>query len=325
MKARVRLLLQKHPALSQFVSYFFNFFCNHKRLQFSESFGGKNPNETFLVIRPNTEDCIQGLMSLFIQTMRWIEYAERKGYIPYVDFLNYKTQYYVHGKNAWEFFFQQPSNFSFQEITQSKKVIFSGITPFQEVDLSLFKDSIFRDKDLLKKSKYLVKKYGVLNDDIKKKIEYEKKSIDVDSCIGLYVRGTDYTSLKPVGEHIQPSIQEIFKAVDSMLVRHTDAKIFLVTEDEEKYKLISNRYGSIVQTIKDDSFIKNYSGKDFLSKENCLDGDKEKRGKDYLVKIMLLSQCRYFVSSITMGSIAAYCFKESRYDDEYIFDLGLYK
>lgn len=325
MKARVRLLLQKRPVLSQFISFSFNFFYNHSRLQFSKSFGEKNPDKTFLVIRPNTEDCIQGLMSLFIQTIRWIEYAERKKYIPYVDFLNYKTQYYVYGKNVWEFFFQQPSSFSLSEIKQSKKVIFSGITPFREVDLSLFKDSIFKDNDLLKKCKSLVKKYGVLNDNIKKKVENEKKMIDIDSCIGLYVRGTDYTSLRPVGEHIQPSIQEIFKVVDNMLARHTDAKIFLVTEDEEKYKLISNRYGSIVKTIKDDSFIKNYSGKDFLSRENCLNKDKEKRGEDYLVKIILLSQCRYFISSITMGSIAAYCFKDGNYEDEYIFDLGLYK
>ena len=41
------------------------------------SYGSLNPDKTFYVIRPRT-DCIEGLMSLFINVLRQISYAEKK-------------------------------------------------------------------------------------------------------------------------------------------------------------------------------------------------------------------------------------------------------
>ena len=58
---------------------------NHDRLEKNKCYGDKNSDKRILLIRPNTEDGVQGLMSLFVQTMRWIEYSNRKGMIPFID------------------------------------------------------------------------------------------------------------------------------------------------------------------------------------------------------------------------------------------------
>lgn len=46
---------------------------------------------------------------------------------------------------------------------------------------------------------------------------------------------------------------------------------------------------------------------------------------DYLVKIVLLSRCKYLVSSITMVAIAAYSMNGGKYEYEMIFDKGVYQ
>ena len=61
-----------------------------------------------------------------------------------------------------------------------------------------------------------------------------------------------------------------------------------------------------------------------LSKSNVLDDDKKQRGQKYLVKMILLSRCKYLISSITQGSKFSYSLNGGKYKDEYIFDLGLY-
>lgn len=88
---------------------------------------------------------------------------------------------------------------------------------------------------------------------------------------------------------------------------------------------MQSEFPESICTVSFDSFIKGYDGKQYLSKTNLLEKDKKKRGIDYLVKIILLSRCRYLISSITMGSIAAYCYNGGKYEEEYIFDLGYYE
>ena len=61
-----------------------------------------------------------------------------------------------------------------------------------------------------------------------------------------------------------------------------------------------------------------------LSKSNILEDNKKLRGQNYLVKMILLSKCKYLISSITQGSKFSYALNGGKYKDEYIFNLGLY-
>lgn len=321
---KIRMLISMNSDCERFFRTIYILIKNPRFLEYRKSFGKKNPDKIFYVIRPNSEDGIQGLMSLFIQTMRKIDYAKRKGYIPIVDFKNYKTQYWDGINNAWELFFEQPTNISLEEIYQSKNVILSGASIWKRENMKLFKETIFFDKKIAEYCNKLILENINLNRDIINSINFEKKEINVDKCIGVYIRGTDYIKLKPVGEYVQPSIDEMINKIKEFLKKYPDNNIFLVTEDNEYYEVLKDEFGEKIKTVSFDTFIDRKKVDTFLSKTELLKKDLIERGKDYLIKEILLSECEYLISSITCGSVAAFAFNGNSYKDKFIFNKGKY-
>lgn len=324
-KNKIKKVLRKNPSLLRYLQYIYNMFFHKDRLMQKCSFGNMYDTDQILIIRPTTDDGIQGLMSLFIQAMRWVDYANRKGVIPYIDFKNYKTQYYDGIGNVWDYFFTQPSSLSIDEVYNSKRVIVSGATWYKTVDETLFRGEVFNDSKLSEKCFSVIWNNIDYSDEVKNIVEKENKVIQAEKCIGVYLRGTDYIQLKPTGEYVQPDIESVIQKVDEFIHRYGNLKIFLVTEDYKYYHSMKQKYKDEIKIVSYDKFIQNYDGKNFLSKSNVLEENPKKRGMDYLVKIVLLSKCKYLVSSITMGSIAAYSLNGGVYEDSYIFNLGFYK
>lgn len=324
VKSSIKVYLENNRFVYRLSRYIYTAIFHAERLPGVSSYGTKNADKEIFVIRPNSEDGIQGLMSLFIQTIRWIDYARTKGYTPFVDFKQYKTQYYDGIHNVWEYYFTQPSELTLEEVYESKKVIRSGPMLFDDVDYRLFGKDIFYKPELCLKCSRAIWDNIKLSKEAQQIVEQEAKELDIENCIGIYIRGTDYVQMKPTGENIQPTIEEFIKKVDYFAEKYSNSKLFLVTEDYNNYTALKEHFESRLQIVSFDDFIKNYDGRDFLSKSNTLNANKKKRGMDYLAKIVLLSKCRYLVASITMGSITAYAMNGKKYTDEYIFDLGLY-
>ena len=86
------------------------------------SFGDENKDKTIYIVKPDYQDGVEGLLSLLYKQILYIDFAKRKGYVPFVDWKNYKTQYYDGKNNAWEFFFKQPSEITEAEVYKSQKV-----------------------------------------------------------------------------------------------------------------------------------------------------------------------------------------------------------
>ena len=307
-KNRIKYVLTKNWQLYNFVRVLYSLVIHPERFLKRKSFGILNDTKTVLIIRPNSEDGIQGLMSLFVQAARWLQYGDERGYISYVDYKTYKTQYYENDNNAWEFFFRQPDTILHDEAYKSKHVILSGLSLKKTVDNEMFRDGVFKDNNILDKSHSIIVKKVKLSDEANTIIESENSLLHVEDCIGIYLRGTDYVKLKPPGEFRQPEIKDVVKKIKEFTTTHPGRKLFLVTEDAEYYEILKKEFPELLCTVSFDSFVSGYDGKNYLSKTGLLEDDKKKRGMDYLVKIILLSRCKYLISSITMGSIAAYCF-----------------
>ena len=64
--------------------------------------------------------------------------------------------------------------------------------------------------------------------------------------IGLYLRGTDYTKLKPTGEAAQPTVEEAIERAKQYM-ENNDKKVFLVTEDEEVYKKAESLIDKVIE------------------------------------------------------------------------------
>lgn len=314
---------RKHPYLGYKLKYFYYFLARRDILQKKCCYGNNNDNKTFYVIKPDYQDGVEGLLSLIYKQVLYIDYAKQKGFVPYVDWKNYETQYYDGKNNVWDYFFKQPSEVSEKEVYSSKNVYLSGWT-FKNINSQgLFEAGIFYNVDIKKKSNNLLVNNLYFSDEVLNIVDSEANKIGIDNCIGVYVRGTDYIRLKPSGEYVQPNVQLVEEQIIKFITRY-NAPIFLVTEDGDIYDTLVKKFGSSIRTVSYDSFIRNYDGKDVLSKSNILEDNKKMRGQNYLVKMILLSKCKYLISSITQGSKFSYALNGGKYVDEYIFDLGLY-
>lgn len=314
---------REHRFLGYKLKYFYYCIARRDVLQKKISLGNGNCDNTILVVKPDYQDGVEGLLSLIHKQVIYIDYAKQNGYIPFVDWKNYKTQYYDGENNAWEFFFKQPSQLTEAEVYQSKNVVLSGWT-FRDINSrGLFESEIFFNQSLNKESHDLLERNLAFSEDVLKKVTEEAGKIDIENCIGLYVRGTDYVKLKPSGEYVQPNVDQVKDKLQEFVDKY-HAPVYLVTEDGDIYDELVATFGETLRLVSFDTFIRNYDGKKHLSKSNVLEEDKKLRGQKYLVKMILLSRCKYLISSITQGSKFSYALNGGKYEDEYIFDLGLY-
>ena len=324
LKNELKHLLFKMPRCFTRLFYLiYNYLEFPECREIKKTYGELNPDITFYIIRPRPGN-VEGLMALFLDVMKQLDYADKRKYVPVVDFQKYETQYFENGKNAWEIYFKQVSNYSLDEVYKSKNVILSGLNALEKAPSYL--NQKFDDESLQIVRK-LVRKYIRISDSIQAIVEKEDKKLKVNDCIGLYLRGTDYIKMKPAGHPVQPSPEQAIEKIDELLANN-NRHIFLVTEDNEIREKIVGYYGNKIKTVTDDIFITNYDGNDFLSMTSSINelGSKaSERGIIYLVKLYLLARCRYMIAGNTSGSWAASVLSgKLDMNSMYIFDLGIY-
>lgn len=315
---------RKHRKLGYLIKFIYYSMFRRDILEKKKSYGDKNPNETIYIIKPDYQDGVEGLLSLIYRQMIYIEYAESKGYIPFVDWKNFKTQYSDGDNNAWDFFFKQPSTITLEEIYSSKNVILSGWRIKDINSKGLFSAEVFSNDLIRNECSDIFERHLVLSDEMINIIDNESTRIAFNECIGVYIRGTDYVRLRPSGEHIQPSVEQLIPVIKEFQIKYNCDSIFLVTEDGDIYDELFAEFGQKIKIVSFDTFIRDYDGTNVLSKSNVLNNNLKRRGQDYLAKMVLLSKCRYLISSITQGSKFSYILNGGKYEDKYIFDLGLY-
>lgn len=314
---------RKHPRLGYRIKYLYYSFARRDILQKKISFGDENKDKTIYIVKPDYQDGVEGLLSLLYKQILYIDFAKRKGYVPFVDWKNYKTQYYDGENNAWEFFFKQPSEITEAEVYKSQKVYLSGWT-FKTINPdNLFESNIFHSKAIRDLSGKMLRENLEFSEDVLRLVDQEAESLQIEKCIGVYIRGTDYVKLKPSGEYVQPSAYQMKCKIREFENKY-NAPIFLVTEDGDIFDKLKGEFGETIKIVSFDTFIRNYEGKDVLSKSDVLEKDKKMRGQKYLAKMILLAKCKYFVGSMTQGSKFSYILNNGNYSDEYVFDLGLY-
>lgn len=85
---------RKHRFLGYKLKYIYYFIARRNILQKKKSYGKCNADKVIYIIKPDYQDGVEGLLSLIHKQVIYIEYAKKNGYIPFVDWKNYKTQYY---------------------------------------------------------------------------------------------------------------------------------------------------------------------------------------------------------------------------------------
>ncbi len=258
------------------------------------SFGEKNADKVFYIIKrtPGT-----GFFSNILFVINHIIKAKKNGYIPIVDMKNFPNIYNEYKelfktKNSWEYYFENLSNTSLEEVYKSKNVIISSNYFEKEFEVDLISNEI----------KYEFRK----NLKIKKKFTYminylSKKYFDGSKVLGIHFRGTSYK--RSPGHPFPATKKQMLNAINYLLTSEKYEKIFLVTEEED-YK------NFLVKNFRDKIFYLSSSFRSFKNdafKIYHRDKHRYKLGREALIEANLLSKCDglvYVTSNITSAAIA---------------------
>lgn len=271
-------------------------------------FGKDDEDKKYYVIRSRGKT--EGLLSSALYVAREIEWARTNDFVPFVNFSDSTCQYHVERmvngtNNAWEYFFMQPENLTLNEIKNKRNVLLSGWKLFEKNH-----DGAISNEHL-KFQPYIL---SIVEN-------YWNKNFKNKKVLGVFIRGTDYVSLKPKGHSVQPSINSVQNKITEYNQKYNFDKIYVVTEDYDYYKILSAAFAGKVCSF-GDNFIKDYKGNDYLS-ESFKD-DPYERGLNYLIRIILLSKCEYTICSKASGSEFAEFIRKESPVDEYWFELGVY-
>ena len=312
------------PFIDAFYSIY-NFFKYYDFREKTVNYGDLNVDKKFYLIRPRV-DCVEGLMSLLLNVAKQMNFAINHNYLPIVDFENYKTQYYdncIDKQNVWEYYFLQPTDYTLDIVYKSRNVILSGLSALNKCDR--FIDMSFDSSDL-NLARDFISKYIHINKTVYINLQEYSKLFEPKDTLGLYLRGTDYTSLRPAGHYIQPSVDEAIALAEKIIKKFSLKQVLLVTEDGNIYNNVKNHFKDKFVSLPFDRLVTSYSSKSFLSEDESINQISEspyERGLIYLIKILLLSKCYYFIGGRTCGSWAACVFSKG-FKYCHLYDLGIY-
>ncbi len=272
--------------------------------------GDKNPNKIFYIIKrtPGT-----GLFSNVLFVLNHLIKAKKLGYTPFVDMQNFHTIYnenlpVFNNENAWEYYFENFSNYTLDEIYDSKKVIITS----NEFEQTFEKDLISKEiKDNFKKEIIVKNKYLKIVENIKKKNFLNKK------ILGVHFRGTSYK--QSPGHPLPASKSQMANFVAKLKKENNYDKIFLVTEEENYKKFFKDKFN-------DDVFFLNSafrSNKNNAFKIYPRYFHRFKLGREAIIETLLLSNADGFVYVTSNIASAAITWNLNKYQKRYRINNGL--
>tara|TARA_B100001029_G_C15062995_1_gene460302 strand:+ start:1071 stop:2153 length:1083 start_codon:yes stop_codon:yes gene_type:complete len=280
-------------------------FLEHEK----KSFGSLNPDLTFFVIRLTLGG---GIFSNYNNVLYLLKYAEDNNLISVIDYKNYpnyqREPKAINGtKNSWDYFHNQPSDYSLAEVYKSKNVILSNNRSqyyFNKLDFKYFFDAkVAVEKKQLEEMNRLTKKISynkTTNNFIRNKLDEifnEKKDV-----LGVFLRGTDYANKKLALDHYVPlGVEESLELTKEYVEKNNYKYIYLSTEQLEYLELFKREFGERLIYLDRPR----WNAKDFDLDEHILEqrfdrkNDRYYTGLEYITDTEGLLRCDHIVGSLT--------------------------
>lgn len=313
-------------------------------------YGAKNPDKTFYVIRPyyftaqnELTKNIAGLCVHYYRVLSLLVYAINNNWIPVVDWENYggiscKEDFSVLGThNVWEYFWEQPSNYSLDEVYQSKNVILS----VQNVrDQLKYIPSAFFSPPLQHQAEQYAKLCPVYDKNIKFNkftLSYINKQKDKlfpmnARILGVSIRGTSYGVDKAShnavileGHPVQPSLMTLIDSIKIKIKEWNMDYVFLACELESVVETICKYFGDKVIILPRKRYKVGPQRGDFDKGKDALylPGQRYQTNLDYLTEMALLSSCTSLLAAMSGGVRVAIIWNRNTYENMEIIDGGL--
>lgn len=306
--------------------------------------------DRYLLLR--YKNSASGLMTMMLNALGWIHFAESKNYKLLIDIKNDFACYGGKAKTGWNDFFLQPmvkNNFEEKDI---EEMIADGrcmVCPNGNTRFNLrFYDTFYRKLSVFIKPKImfpqprdyknnielhreysnLYKKYIHFNPKVMNYLleEYESILKDKGKILGIIARGTDYVQLKPSLHPIQPSIDEIISKAKELRTDYFWEYIYLATEEKAIVERFEEAFPGKILINKRSYYDGDYSNKYLCEVKNEREDDEYLRNLEYLSSMNLLANCHMLIGGMCGGSQAVLIMRGDKpYEYLYLFDFGDYK
>lgn len=309
--------------------------------------GKKNKDKTFFVIRPyyyskpnEVISAVPHLLTQYYCVVQYIAYAKDHGWIPVVDWENYalphSEEQAVHGtKNAWEYYWDQPSEYDLEEIYESKNVILGSMnipsgylphlrTPEKEIK-KYARDIIIRGSRYARQIHFNKETQDYINT-AKEKLFPKGKKI-----MGVAIRGTAYSKINAGHHATQPTVAEMIELVKIRFRQWNADYIFFTNEEEETIEIMKETFGNKLIYLPRKRY-RNYH----IYSDNSPDptnedlnplyvvGQRYQTNLDYITEMALLAQCDCLLSALSNGIKAVLLWGGERFEHCEIIDKGVY-
>ena len=281
--------------------------------------GDKNEDKKFFVIDGYYAGL--GLFAIFPKIEVIARYVKSKGFIPVVQLTMSEGSFYQDDSDddIWKKFYEQPEQYTLQEVMQSRHVFFSpGIyngSVQSEIMNRLAGDTI------------LSWPQGIYNQKVQRYMQEKQKQFlpYPKETLGVLARGTDYIHTHLSNHPIHASIDMICEKIDWALKEWNLKYIYVATEDKEYCSYLQKRYGDNIYFTDQER----YSVKENETISQMQARQLEKRngyllGVEYILAINLLAKCHSLIASGSCGGVDE-AVKENagKYKNLFVFDLGM--
>lgn len=296
------------------------------QMSFSEkrvSFGSLYNGHTFYVIRVKPINSSLGPIVLW--TLIQLKEAEKRGYIPVVDYSNFENIFLEEDEvgiiNPWEYYFEQPTQFGLSVIYHAKNVVLGTADAYHSMEDFT---ALVEQPEVLKEYSRIFDKYIHISKRVEKKIIgiYENLFQKSWKVLGVVYRGTDYRNRPIPGEHRQPSMAELIQKAKELMEKWGCDHLFLSTEDKgavEKFQQVFGERMIFVEKERYDSSIVHTQTYRFQR-----EFDAYLKGEEYLAEIYILSKCNCLLSGRCGILSVALPLNNGKYEEKYIYDLGFH-
>lgn len=292
------------------------------------SCGNENSDKIFYVIRPyyflekNELNLLPShLMYNYYRNLHFIAYALNKGWIPIVDWEHYgllphQENYPINGTtNGWEYYWNQLSEYTLDEVYRSKNVILSTRntidTPFMPP--CKYPKPYQKNAEMCAEKCPRYDKLISFNEFTSQYIKNKKEEIFPKNSriLGVSVRGTNYGMHLRPGHPEQPQMSELINYIHKFMRAWNMEYVFIACEAQRVIDAVQEEFGEKTLVLQRMRYLKEPEVNDTPL---YVPGQRYQTNLDYVTEMALLSKCTALLASYSGGVRVAIIWNRNQYE-----------
>ena len=313
----------KHINNQEYVDFFLNRETDPLLLEFKSN-GEKCSSKRFYHISEVGKG--YGFFAEFHAILSRLAFADTFEFTPIIswgkDFLYYDPEKREENPNAFEWFFEQPTEYRIKNLESANLVVEAKLVQAVWIEKKFHKQmdlSPEYEAEMVR----IYQKYIRFKSEIHKKLNEEKsRLLGTKRTLGVHYRGTDF-KLNYDNHPVSVQIEQEFVVVDKALKEYNYEQIFLATDETKAVEKFRERYGNRVVWYQD--VFRGEGNTSVAFSESNRSCHKYRLAYEVIRDAFTLSMCQGFIAGVSQVSICTRIMKKSRneqYDFLRIIDNG---